>query len=182
MAEPQHQALSDLLDGALDADQAEAAIDALLRDQTLADEWHRLHQLRGLLRAEVDAPFDIGAAVRSAIADEPAYLLPGLAPARQAPRWQRYAVGGALAASVALATVVSLRPWQSAAQAPQIAATPAESAARVSVASSSASQDPSAPQPDRLERYWAVHANSALLAGPDALSPLVHNVRLDDRQ
>ena len=95
MAEPQHQALSDLLDGVLDEASAEAAIDALLQDPALAAEWHRMHQLRGLLRAEADAPFDVASAVRDAIASEPAFLLPTLDRPAQPRRWPRYAVGGA---------------------------------------------------------------------------------------
>lgn len=182
MAEPQHHALSDLLDGELDADQADAAIDALLRDPALADEWRRMHQLRGLLRAEVDAPFDVSGAVRDAVATEPTYLLPALAPARATRRWSRYAVGGTLAASVALATVVALRPWRVEPQGPALAAT--TDAPQVSVASSTpdATQNVSADQPSRLDRYWAAHADNALLASPESLSPLVHNVSVESRQ
>lgn len=176
--------LSDLMDGELDAEQAETAIDALLRDQALAAEWRRMHQLRGLLRGEVDAPFDISRAVREAIADDPAYLLPGIAPARPTRRWPRYAMGGALAASVALATVIGLRPWQSTTQTPPLAtATPVPS---VDVAAltgdAQAEQNQVAHQPDRLASYWAVHADNALLAGPETLAPLVRNVSIDQRQ
>ena len=185
MAEPQHPTLSELMDGELDADRAQAAIDALLQDPVLAAEWHRMHQLRGLLRGEVAAPFDVGAAVRDALADDPAYLLPAIAPARPHQRWSRYAVGGALAASVALLTVVGLRPWQSTAQAPQLATAPAVSAPAAELAAANrpveASTTP-AGYPSRLDSYWAVHADSTLLAGPETLSPLIRNVRVDSRQ
>lgn len=189
MAEPQHPTPSDLMDSELDADHAEAAIDALLQEPALAAEWHRMHQVRGLLRGEVAAPFDVSAAVRDALADAPAYLLPAIAPARPARRWPRYAVGGALAASVALLTVVGLRPWQSPAQAPQVATAPAsaESAAEPAAELAAAGRDAQASStpagyPSRLDSYWAVHADSTLLAGPEALSPLVRNVRVDSRQ
>ena len=181
MAEPQHQMLSELMDGELDAEQAETAIDALLRDQALAAEWRRMHQLRGLLRGEVDAPFDVGQAVSEAIAGDPAYLLPGIALARPTRRWPRYAMGGALAASVALATVIGLRPWESTAQTPLLAT--AKPVLSVDVAAltddAQAEQNQAAHQADRLESYWAVHADNALLAGPETLSPLVRNVSVD---
>lgn len=182
MAEPQHHALSDLLDGELDADQADAAIDAVLRDPALADEWRRMHQLRGLLRAEVDAPFDVSRAVRDALAGEPAFLLPAIASPPQRRPWQRYAVGGALAASVALATVAGIRPWQETTPAVQVAADAAKPAAELAtVANGGASSQP-ALRASRLDNYWAVHADSALLAGPESLSPLVHNVSIDRQQ
>lgn len=184
MAEPQHPMLSELMDGELDAKRANTTIDALLSDPDMAAEWRRMHQLGGLLRGDVETPFDITAAVRDALADDPAYLLPGIAPARSPRRWPRYAMGGALAAGVALATVVGLRPWQLGAQPPQLAtATPAPAVGVATLAD--AEQDRSsqaAYQANRLESYWAVHADNALLAGPESLSPLVHNVSAERRQ
>ena len=183
MAEPQHPALSDLMDGELNADQAEAAIDALCRDDALAAQWRRMHQLRGLMRGDVDASFDVSAAVRDALASEPTYLLPAIAPASPLRGWQRYAVGGALAASVALVTVIGLRQWQTPATAPQLAVAPGAPAPALAVAADRPAQDKSpARQPSRLESYWAVHADSALLAGQEPLSPLIQNVSVDSRQ
>lgn len=184
MAEPQHPMLSELMDGELDAQQAEATIDALLREPDMAAEWHRMHQLRGLLRGEVETPFDIGGAVREALADDPAYLLPGIAPARAPRRWPRYAMGGALAAGVALATVTGLRPWQFGTQAPQLATVPPAPAVGVASLADAEQDAPSqaAQRANRLESYWAVHADNALLAGPESLSPLVRNVSVERRQ
>jgi negative regulator of sigma E activity len=184
MAEPQHHALSDLLDGELDADQADAAIDVLLRDPAMADEWRRMHQLRGLLRGEVDAPFDVGSAVHAAIANEPAFLLPAIARPPQRRSWQRYVVGGALAASVALATVVGIRPWQAKATGPatQVATTAAKPAVELATVADVAEPGRQIPPTRRLDSYWAVHADSALLAGPESLSTLVHNVSIDRPQ
>ncbi len=122
MAEPQHQALSDLMDGELDRDQAEAVLDVLCRDDALAAEWRRMHRIRGLIQGDVEPGFDISAAVRQAIANEPTYLLPAIAPPRPVRHWPRYAIGGALAASVALATVVGIRQWQAPGAADQLAA------------------------------------------------------------
>ena len=79
MTEPQHQALSDLMDGELDAGQTEAVLDALCRDEALATEWHRMHRIRGLMRHDDAITFDVSTAVREALANEPTYLLPGIA-------------------------------------------------------------------------------------------------------
>lgn len=182
MAQSQHQALSDLMDGELDADQAEAVLDALCRDEALAAEWHRMHRIRGLMRGDDAATFDISAAVREALANEPAYLLPAVAAPRQPSRWLRYAMGGALAASVALATVVGLRYWQAPAGAPELAAADAREAAMVPVVARGNSPETAATrQPSRLESYWAVYADNALFAGQDTL-PLAHGVRVDQTQ
>lgn len=183
MAEPQHQALSQLMDGELDPDQAEAVLDALCRDDALAAQWHRMHRLRGLLRGEADPGFDISAAVRQAITSEPTYLLPALAPPRPARHWPRYAIGGALAASVALATVVGIRQWQAPGAVDQLVATTPDNASTVPVvAISDAPAAATAAQPSRLESYWAAHADNALLAGQDSLSPLLRNVSTDSQR
>ncbi len=183
MTEPQHQALSDLLDGELDADQAEAMLDALCRDDALAAQWRRMHQIRGLMRGEADPMFDVSAAVRQALASEPAYLLPALAPRRATRHWPRYAIGGALAASVALATVVGIRQWQAPGAADQLAvATPDTTSTLPVVAISNTPTAATAPQPSRLESYWAAHADNALLAGQDSLNPLLRNVSVDSQQ
>lgn len=183
MTEPQHQALSDLMDGELDPDQAEAVLDALCRDDALAAEWHRMHRIRGLMRGETDPGFDISAAVRRVLASEPAYLLPAIAPPRPARHWPRYAIGGALAASVALATVVGIRQWQAPGAVEQLAAAKLDSAVTVPVvAISDTPISAAALQPSRLESYWAAHADNALLAGQDSLNPLLRNVSVDNPQ
>jgi len=183
MAEPQHQALSQLMDGDLDPDQAEAVLDALCRDDALAAEWHRMHRLRGLMRGEADPGFDVSAAVRQALASEATYLLPALAPRRATRHWPRYAIGGALAASVALATVVGIRQWQAPGAVDQLAVVTPDSASTVPVvAISDAPAAAMAPQPSRLESYWAAHADNALLAGQDSLNPLLRNVSTDSQQ
>ncbi|GAB4351061.1 MAG: hypothetical protein Kow0073_06020 [Immundisolibacter sp.] len=177
MTEPQPQALSALLDGELDAEQTEALLEALLRDQDLADAWHRLHRMGDLLRGDVDPGLDIRAAVRDALADEPAYRRPAVIVMRpRLSRWSRYAVGGALAASVALVTVVGLRQWQAADGAPELAT--ADTAATATVARSETPER----AVDRLHSYWSVHADNALLAGQDAFVAPVRNVSVDSAQ
>ena len=210
MAEPQHQTLSDLMDGELDPDQVETVLDALCRDEALAAEWRRMHRIRDLMRGEAEPGFDVSAAVRQALVDEPAYLLPATAPARVSRHWPRYAIGGALAASVALATVVGIRQWQApgatgamnelaatsglstTATLPVAALSPPPAARELTDASaevtapvlaiSRAVVPTAAHQPSRLKSYWAAHADNALLAGQESLNPLLRNVSVDSQQ
>lgn len=183
MAEAQYEALSALMDGELDPDQADAVLDALCRDDALAAEWRRMHQIRGLLRDGAEQTFDISAAVREAIADDPNYLLPAIAPARATTHWLRYAVGGALAASVALATVIGLRQWQAPGATGQLAAQTSGAITGPIVATGLASGEVRGPvaahQPSRLDAYWAAHADNALLAGQDSMTPLLRDVSID---
>lgn len=172
MAQPQPDALSDLsalMDGELDAEQTEALADALCRDEALAAEWHRMHRLRALLKGDDVAGFDVRDAVRAALASEPAYLLPVAAP-RPARRLARYALGAALAASVALLTVVGIRQWQAPAASAPLAQVATE-ASRVEVADAAADAN-------RLESYFAVYAENALFSGQDTPS-LARSVRVD---
>ena len=187
MTEPQHEALSCLMDGELDADRTETALDNLCRDEALAAEWHRMHQVRELMRGNADPILDLRATIRTAIASEPAYLLPGvLAAHRGASRWPRYALGSALAASVALVTVVGLQQRQSpstpelAAQAQAPSTTSAVATLPLVPRASPLESGPSQAA-SQLENYWAVYADNALLAGQDNL-PLAHNVRVDQTQ
>ncbi|HCO43326.1 MAG TPA: hypothetical protein DIT63_04295 [Gammaproteobacteria bacterium] len=176
MTEPQHQALSALLDGELDAEQADALLEVVARDETLAAAWHRMHRMRDLLRGDVEPGLDIREGVRGALADEPTYFLPAVAPAPRLTRWSRYAVGGALAASVALVTVVGLRQWQAADSGPELASADARSTAAVAY-----SETPERAV-DRLHGYWSVHADNALLAGQDAFAGPVRSVSADAAQ
>jgi sigma-E factor negative regulatory protein RseA len=184
MTEPQHEALSCLMDGELDAHQTEAALDTLCRDEALATEWHRMHQVRELMRGNSDFTLDLRATLRNAIVKEPSYLLPGVLAPRVANGWARYAMGSALAASVALVTVVGLQRWQSP---PELATVNQATSSSLAVAapplaSRAAATDTSAPRAaSRLENYWAVYADNALLAGQDNL-PLAHSVRVDQTQ
>jgi hypothetical protein len=78
--------------------------------------------------------------------------------------------------------VVGIRPWQSTAPVAQVASTAAKPAVELATATNSVGTDQQAPRTSRLDSYWAVHADSALLAGPESLSPLVHNVSIDRQQ
>lgn len=172
MVEQQLQDLSALVDGELDVARTQALLDALCRDDELAAEWQRLHRMRALMKGD-DIDCDVTQAVRAALVAEPAYLLPVAAP--MANRWPRYVIGGALAASVALLTVVGLRPWQGAGHgAQQVAQTAppplvASEAARVETTST-------AQVPSGLQDYRAVYDDNALFGGQDGAA-LVRDVR-----
>lgn len=171
MLEQQLQDLSALVDGELDPARTDALLDALCRDDELAAEWARLHRMRSLMTGG-DVDCDVTQAVRAALVAEPAYLLPVVVPTSN--RWPRYAIGGALAASVALITVVGLRPWQGAGTAAQVAQTapPApvvSGAARVEAAAA-------AQLPNGLQDYRALYDDNVLFGGQDGAS-LVRDLR-----
>lgn len=177
MVEHQHQALSALIDGELDADQTAALVDALCQDEELAAEWDRMHRLRSLLKGDDVGTCDVTSAVRAALAVDPAYLLP--VPVRRSRQWSRYAMGGALAASVALLTVVGLRPWQGAGHAQQVAQT----APPQTVDSTGGRRELAAATipPNTLDRYWAAYNDNALFAEQDS-ALLAHSVRAAQEQ
>lgn len=120
--------LSALIDGALDADQSRFLLRRLQHDGELADNLSRWQMAGDVLRGEAEAPASPGfaEAIAARIADEPAPLIEGdgiALPARsmsvsetaaratavRGARW-RWFGGGAMAASLAIASVLALRP------------------------------------------------------------------------
>lgn len=120
--------LSALLDGALDTDQSRFLLRRLQHDGELAGSLSRWQLAGDVLRGQIEAPAPVGfaQAVAARIADEPLPLVEGeginvpvravstgdvvarAAVARGA-RW-RWFGGGAMAASLAIAGVLALRP------------------------------------------------------------------------
>lgn len=120
--------LSALIDGALDADQSRFLLRRLQHDGELADRLSRWQLAGDVLRNQADAPAPAGfaEAITARIADEPTPLVEAggiAAPVSRAPeseaaarvpvargaRW-RWFGGGAMAASLAIASVLALRP------------------------------------------------------------------------
>lgn len=122
--------LSALIDGALDADQRRFLLRRLQHDGALADNLSRWQMAGDVLRGQADAPAAPGFAemVAARIAAEPQPLIEGegvnlpvragaqnqadvgvRAPAPRAARW-RWFGGGAMAASLAIAGMLALRP------------------------------------------------------------------------
>ena len=123
--------LSALVDGALDADQSRFLLRRLQHDDALAECLSRWQVIGDVLRDQAQAPAPAGfaAAIAARIADEPLPQVEGegvgipqraastaAASARSAgargARW-RWFGGGALAASLAIASVLALRPQTS---------------------------------------------------------------------
>lgn len=120
--------LSALIDGALDADQSRFLLRRLQHDGELADRLSRWQFAGDVLRKQADAPAPAGfaKAIAARIADEPIPMIEGEGvglPARavvvnevatrtsvaRGARW-RWFGGGAMAASLAIASVLALRP------------------------------------------------------------------------
>ena len=183
-------ALSELIDGELDPRGIEAAIDALLEDDDLASEWFRAHQLRGLLRDDVDVPFDVRAAVRDEVARCPPSVSVLKPRVRPVVPWPRYVWGGALAATVALLVVAGLQPWKAAPQLPAVAQQSPPQVATVAVSSTAredaGAQTPSAASPvsmapSPLDRFGEIYSSNELFAG-QGNEALFQNVGVDGRR
>ena len=126
--------LSQLMDGEWqDIDPSECVAHAC-GDDAMRDTWNRWHLIRDVARGEsITAPEQgamLASRIHSAIADEPTYSnvrsilggstgampgagspiesAPGVVPRRRSFAWGQFAAGGALAASVAVATVFGL--------------------------------------------------------------------------
>ncbi len=99
--------LSTFLDGELPEAETTLLLKRLERDEDLKGTLSRYSLIGAVMRTDGDMPAarNVAARVRAAIADEPSLGL------SKAPRWIRPAAGLAVAASVALATVLLLPRW-----------------------------------------------------------------------
>ncbi|RUO44238.1 hypothetical protein CWE15_03460 [Aliidiomarina taiwanensis] len=116
MTERQYETLSALMDSELDTAQERASLDNLVRDDALRQKWHNYHLIRAAMRNEVkqDMPLDISAAVAAQVANEPIPFAPkhGLARKLALKKWLKPAANMAIAASVALVTVLGVTQYQ----------------------------------------------------------------------
>jgi negative regulator of sigma E activity len=187
--------LSALFDGELPRDQAELVIRRALKDPALRAAWSRYSLIGACVRGEPLAAalpqVDLAARVRTRLASEPELSAAGKADADNAAAsanrtslWRRGALGGAIAASVALVSLVIVKsmmpgtgaPAELTAQqvAPQPAAvatvppqaTPAPTAggARVGTAQLHHAVDDSLRCPAPLFNYVAAHNDVAVSA------------------
>ena len=176
----QRQRLSAAMDGAVTLSELEQVLDDVERDPALAEAWSRYHRIGEHLRAAHSAEtaalgFDadsIASRVAESIAadaKQPAPIAKGGHP-----------VGWALAASIALAAVVSVLAWQTIELAPT---RPAEVAAvdgaaqtgRTETASNSLLPLP--PQSERIQRYLEQH-HAGQTAGAGAIPGILPWVRV----
>ncbi|HEC18100.1 MAG TPA: hypothetical protein ENI97_02015 [Gammaproteobacteria bacterium] len=129
MTNPSDERLSALLDGELDGQERQAALDKLLDSEHQRKAWGRYHLIGDTLKRSLPGGIDHGfsSRVMAALADEPTVLAPPV----RAPWGQRLA-GLAVAASVAAVAVLGVQfMYQQDAQAPaqQLAKLPANGGA-----------------------------------------------------
>ncbi len=121
--------VSALFDGELPREQAELVIRRVMKDPSLQATWGRYALIGACVRGEplaVALPqVDLAARVRARLVSEPDQLAAGgnraaaaTAAAGRQSLWRRGALGGAIAASVALVSLVLVRSMMPAAEAP----------------------------------------------------------------
>lgn len=180
----QRQRLSAAMDGALTLSELEQVLDDVERDPALADAWSRYHRIGEQLRdaqsgEAIAVGFDadsIASRVAQAIAEETQQSTGTDAQIGKSTQ----PVGWALAASIAMAAVVSVVAWQT------VDLTPASSTevavvdavpetARTETAANSLLPLP--PQSDRIQRYLEQH-HASQTAGAGAIPGILPWVRV----
>jgi sigma-E factor negative regulatory protein RseA len=115
MSDKHNEQLSALVDS---AEVDEAVLERMLKDDQQRSAWHRYQLAGAIIRNEAKAgmPLDISAAVAAQVAEEPAIVAPR---ARRSwlksaanDSWWRPAASFAVAASVALVTVIGVHNYQ----------------------------------------------------------------------
>ncbi|RTE87104.1 MULTISPECIES: sigma-E factor negative regulatory protein [Gammaproteobacteria] len=112
MTKHQHEHLSGLTD---DFEVTSESVDALVESSEQRETWARYHVLRSAIRGEYHGgPVDISAAVASVVEQEPPILAPnsGRKAVVNFKQWLKPAANVAVAASVALITVVGVMQYQ----------------------------------------------------------------------
>lgn len=116
MTERQSETLSALMDGELNAVQEQRYLDLLVNNEAERTRWHHYHLIGASLRGEtkVGLPLDISAAVAAQIAQEPAHFVAKHKRLNSIAlqRWFKPAANVAIAASVALVTVLGVSHYQ----------------------------------------------------------------------
>lgn len=114
MSDKHNEQLSALIDG---AEVDERVLERMLRDDEQLSTWQRYQLAGAIVRSEIQPgmPLDISAAVADKVAHEPAIIAPRkrrwLKPAAN-DSWWRPAASFAVAASVALVTVIGVHNYQ----------------------------------------------------------------------
>lgn len=111
MSEEFKEHMSALVDGELETRSASEVIDVLLENDELKAHWTRYHVLRDVLRhkAYPDAGTELRERVQESLADEPLHFPPRRLLPRRWRKTLKPAAGAALAASVAVAAVLTVR-------------------------------------------------------------------------
>jgi|SRR5690554_1954546 len=116
MTERQYENLSALMDSELDTAQELTSLDDLVCDDAMRRKWQNYHLIRATIRreAKTDMPIDISAAVAAHVANEPIPFAPkhGIMRKLALKKWLKPAANMAVAASVALVTVLGVTQYQ----------------------------------------------------------------------
>lgn len=130
MKDNEKETLSQLMDGEWQDLDAAQSVEATCADDELKSTWSRYHLIRDVIRNDdISIDTSLTARISQAIEDEPTYsnvsAISGSAPVtqldskeeklsvRQPSAWKAGFSGAAIAACMALATVVGLNVWQS---------------------------------------------------------------------
>jgi sigma-E factor negative regulatory protein RseA len=194
MKETDKERISALLDGELPEGEAAGCLDRLTRDADLRSAWGRYHLIGDALRGEpLSLPVGgLAERVSAALEREPAILA---APARRAskpkgrPEWLRPLAGAAIAASVAVVTLVSYPYLVGDGQAPTSAAVVKATAAppplAVRYANHAGTHWKNRQRPEvesRLNRYLVDHNEYAAPAGMTGVLPYASFVSYDENR
>jgi len=178
MSEQINEQLSAWVDDELDKSEETLLVRRLENDAALVARWQRYHLIGDAIRGQLPEQFDTGLAARVAarLADE---SFPAQRSVSRRAHWSRPFLGAAVAASVAVVSVLTVRQFeQPAADTIQVAEKPAaaESYRRIDPATLAASQ----PQVmDHLNQYLVNHNEFAARNGRLGMSPQVRIVGYD---
>ncbi|MCO4320576.1 sigma-E factor negative regulatory protein [Aliidiomarina quisquiliarum] len=117
MTDNQYEYMSALMDSELEQQPVNAEnLNALVRNDDMRTRWQHYHLIGAMLRNEAKTamPMDISAAVAEQVAAEPVIIAPkhGLLRKAQLKSWLKPAANIAIAASVALVTVLGVTQYQ----------------------------------------------------------------------
>ena len=186
MSQQNQEQLSALMDGELSREETLFLMRRVAHDGALVQRWSAYHVIRQSLRRQEILPLraDFGSAILHQILAEATPVV-----ARRAP-WLRWASGGAIAASVAVAALVATAPGQPGVPEGQpLAVSPTPSIAPgasadfrppmlspvldVQPVSAGGFSTPAAPIDPRLQSYLIRHYDAAGGAGQQAAMPYV---------
>lgn len=173
MNEVMRERISALVDGQMEQAEAVKLLDSVTRDGEMARVWERYHLIGDVLRREhVEL---LGAELRHRVhedlAREPSSLRPSRETRRRLPKLRPMSIGGlALAASVAIAAVLVLRP-----QGSMVAPFPAQLAGVSQKADAGVRWDIGHPAVEaRLNNYLVTHSEHA----GDGVQGMLHFARI----
>lgn len=113
MNERINESLSALYDNEADELEIRRLLNQVEQDEQLLDKWASYQMIGALMRQETVSPIDLAKGVRQALDGEPMDELPKHPAIKASGTWRKYALSGAVAASVMVAVLVGGQ-WQQA--------------------------------------------------------------------